>query len=141
MRHILAICGVLAACALPGCVGSPPKPPLPKGDYRPINDAPQARDDVFDFTYAGDILGVLPALKVAVPQISVMSAVGVAKPLPVRLDLRGVRLEDALRAIGAQGRDVIDVVWWNTSRRQGGYQIYIRFRSPPESAGIQGISQ
>ncbi len=28
---------ILLACFLFGCAGTPPKPPMPEGDYRPIN--------------------------------------------------------------------------------------------------------
>ncbi len=136
MRYML---GVLAVCLLAGCAGSPPKPPLPEGDYRPINrPAAPVKSDVFDFIYEGDILGALPALKNGAPQINVMPSLGQATPLPVRLNLYGVRLEDALRAIGVQGAGVADVVW-NTTRHQGGNQVFIRFRSPApvESVGNQ----
>lgn len=130
MRYML---GVVATCLLVGCAGSPPKPPLPEGEYRPINiPAAPAKLDVFNFAYEGDILGVLPALKTVAPQLNVMPTLGQATPLPVRLNLQGVRLEQALRAIGAQGGGVADVVW-NTTRHQGGNQVFIRFRTPVES--------
>ena len=110
----------------------PPKPPLPEGEYRPINiSAAPAKLDVFDFIYEGDILGVLPALKTVAPQINVMPTLGQATPLPVRLNLQGVRLEQALRAIGAQGGGMADVVW-SATRQQGGNQVFIRFRAPVE---------
>ena len=132
MRYMV---GLLTACLLAGCAGSPPKPPMPEGDYRPINrpTAP-AKKDVFDFTYEGDILGALPALKEVAPQINVMPALGKPAPLPVRLRLRETTLESALRTIGEQGGDVADVVW-NTTRHEGGNQVFIRFRaSSTESA-------
>jgi hypothetical protein len=74
----------------------------------------------------------LPALKTVAPQINVMSSLGQPVPLRVRLNLRGVRLEDALRAIGAQGGGVVDVVW--NTRHQSDNQVFIRFRAPQESA-------
>jgi hypothetical protein len=137
MRYML---GVVAACLLVGCAGSPPKPPLPEGEYRPINipTAP-ARLKVFNFVYDGDITGVLPALKTVAPLINVMPTLGQATPLPVRLNLQGVRLEDALRAIGAQSGGIADVVW-NITRHQGGNQVFIRFHAPVESDGNQGES-
>lgn len=130
MRYMI---GVLTACLLAGCAGSPPKPPMPEGDYRPINrPAAPARQGAFDFSYEGDILGALPALKHVAPQIDVMPTLGKPSPLPVRVSQRGTTLEDALRAIGEQGGDVADVVL-NTTRHQGGNQVFIRFRAPIES--------
>ena len=127
MRYML---GVVAACLLAGCAGSPDKPPLPQGEYRPINiPTTKANLDVFDFFYEGDIVGVLPALKAVAPQLNIMPTLGQATPLPVRLNLKGVGLEQALRAIGAQGGGVADVVW-NTTRNQGGNQVFIRFHTP-----------
>lgn len=131
MRFIF---GVLTVCFLAGCAGSPPKPPMPEGEYRPINrPAAPARQDVFDFTYEGDILGALPALKEVAPQINVMPSLGKPSPLPVRVRLRATTLQNALRAIGEQGGDVADVVL-NTTQHQGGNHVYIRFRAPIESA-------
>jgi hypothetical protein len=126
---------VVAAGLLAGCAGSPPQPPLPAGEYRPINiPAAPALRDVFEFVYAGDILGALPALAKVAP-IKVMPTLGKATPLPVRLDLQGVRLEQALRAIGAQGGGVADVVWHATLNR-GGNQVFIRFRAPAEVEAV-----
>ncbi|MDR3299971.1 MAG: hypothetical protein LBU43_08215 [Candidatus Accumulibacter sp.] len=128
---VLTLCLLAAACT-----GTPPKPPLPEGEYRPINlRAAPAHREVFDFVYEGDILGALPALKAVAPQIQVMPTLGQAIPLPVKLDLRGARLEDALRAIGMEGRGLADVVW-NTTRRPGGHHVYIVFLEP-EQKGIQ----
>jgi hypothetical protein len=130
MRYML---GVLTVCLLAGCAGSPPKPPMPEGDYRPINrPAAPAPQGVFDFHYEGDILGALPALKRVAPQINVMPTLGKPSPLPVRVNLRGATLEDALRAIGEQGGDVADVVL-NTTRHQGGNHVFVRFRAPIET--------
>jgi len=137
MRYLLLISTI---CFLAGCAGSPPKPPLPTGEYRPINiPSTPVRLDVFNFSYEGDILGALPALKEVAPQINVMPPLGQASPLPVRLNLFGVALEDALRAIGEQGGGIADVVW-NTTRHQSSNQVFIRFRTPLESTStVQGV--
>ncbi|MCW8171171.1 hypothetical protein D8B22_19165 [Verminephrobacter aporrectodeae subsp. tuberculatae] len=87
-----------------------------------------AKKDVLDFTYEGDILGALPALKEVAPQIDVMPSLGRPSPLLVRIHLQGTTLENALRAIGEQGGDVADVVW-STTRHQGGNQAFVRFRT------------
>jgi len=139
MRHFLL---TLTLCLLAGCAGSPPKPVLPKGEYRPINNpAAPVRKAVFNFSYEGDILGALPALKEVAPQINVMPPLGQTSPLPVRLNLSGVNLEEALRAIGEQGGGIADVVW-NATRYQGGNQVFIRFRTPMESTNTdQGAVQ
>jgi len=129
MRYLF---GSLTLLFLTGCAGSPPKPPLPTGEYRPINvPAAPVQQNVFNFSYEGDILGALPALKEVAPHIDVMPTLGQASPLPVRLKLSGVSLEDALRAIGAQGGGVADVVW-TTNRHHSSHQVFIRFRTPLE---------
>lgn len=120
---------VLTMCLLAGCSGSPPKPAMPDGEYRPINrSASQPKKEVFDFAYEGDVLGALPALREVAPQIKVMSSVGVPFPLYVKLNLRNTTLENALRAIGEQGDSIAEVVW-NTTRYQGENQVHIRFRN------------
>jgi hypothetical protein len=108
--------------------------PMPEGEYRPINrsKAP-TKEGAFDFTYEGDILGALPALKEVAPQVNVMPSLGKPSPLPIRVRLRATTLEDALRAIGEQGGDVADVVL-NTTRHQGAQHAYIRFRAPADAA-------
>ena len=127
MRYMV---GLLAACLLAGCAGSPPKPPSPEGDYRPINKpATSTPQGVLDFYYEGDILGVLPALKRVAPQINVMPMLGNPSPLPVRVSLRGATIEDALRAIGEQAGGVADVVL-NSTRHQGVKHVFLRFRAP-----------
>ncbi len=134
--------GIVTVCLLAGCAGSPPKPPEVKGEYRPINrvEAPASASRkpvsprVFDFSFEGDIVGSLDALRVVQPQLNVMPPLGKVSPLPVRVNLRGVTLEDALRAIGAQGGDVADVVL-NTTGHQGGNQVFIRFRATNQQPG------
>ena len=39
MRHITAI--LILATLFSGCSLTPPTPPLPEGEYRPVNQAPQ----------------------------------------------------------------------------------------------------
>lgn len=123
--------GIVTVCLLAGCAGSPPKPPEVKGEYRPINrvEAPASAS-----RKEGDIVGSLDALRVVQPQLNVMPPLGKVSPLPVRVNLRGVTLEDALRAIGAQGGDVADVVL-NTTGHQGGNQVFIRFRATNQQPG------
>lgn len=136
--------GIVTVCLLAGCAGSPPKPPEVKGEYRPINinrvEAPASASRkpvsprVFDFSFEGDIVASLDALRVVQPQLNVMPPLGKVSPLPVRVNLRGVTLEGALQAIGAQGGDVADVVL-NTTGHQGGNQVFIRFRAMNQQSG------
>lgn len=130
MRYLPAL---IAACLMAGCSSSPPKPPLPKGEYQPINIPARAKLDVFDFFYEGDILGALPALAKVAPGVDVLPSIGQASPLPVRLQLRGANLDEALRAIGAQGAGIADVVV-NSTRSKSVHQVFIRFRTPVVSA-------
>jgi len=90
---------------------------------------------VFNFNFEGDIVDALTALHAVQPQLSVMPPLGLASPLPVRVNLRDASLEDALRAIGEQGGDVADVVWNTTMKHQAESQVFIRFRTPYKRAG------
>lgn len=140
MRHIV---GTLAFCLLlmAGCSFSPPKPPMPKGEYHPINVVKKVNGKeirqpiaprVFDFLFDGDITDSLNALHIIQPQTEVLQPLGKAIPVRVRVDLHGVTLESALRAIGEQGGDVADVVW-NTENKSN--QVYVRFHSLEQQTG------
>ena len=138
--------GVLIACILAGCAGSPPKPPTFKGEYHPVNKAmiKQASNQAiaastFDFAYEGDILNSLDALRIKQPQIKVLSPLGKASPLPVRINLKDTTLETALKAIGEQGGNVADVVW-NTTKNQHSNEVFIRFHAPVEVSGSFSVT-
>ncbi|MEP6605372.1 MAG: hypothetical protein ABJA60_04555 [Nitrosospira sp.] len=123
------ITGTLIVLMLAGC-GSPPKAPTVKGEYRPINKITDARiaerrgERVFNFVFEGDIVDSLIALQARQPQIKVKPPIGKAFPLPVRIELQGVVLEDALQAIGEQGANIADVVWLPTNN-----EVFIRYRA------------
>lgn len=137
---------IFSICLLAGCVGSPPKPPAVKGEYRPINKVEvkelAARKPVsqriFNFQYEGDIVSSLYALRDLQPQINVSPPLGTPRQLPVRINLRGTTLENALRTIGEQGGDVAEVVW-NTTASQSGNQVFIRFRSIEKQHGAMPL--
>jgi len=119
MRTVLCLTLFLLA----GCSGSPPKPPMPEGDYRPINNTqrdfrarekarPQTthhRQENFDFFYEGDISGALSALKAVVPEIVVVPPMGKPVPIPVRVRLYKTTLEKAIHSISLQGGEHADV--------------------------------
>lgn len=121
------IASTTIAIMLVGC-GSPPKPSTVKGEYRPINRITDGRtaekrtERVFDFLFDGDIGDSLVALQAIQPQIQVKPPIGRAFPLPLRLELRGVTLEDVLQAIGEQGVNIADVVWLPASN-----EVFIRY--------------
>ena len=136
--------GFLTIFVLAGCSGSPPNPPTFQGEYRPVNRPVVVKEParigpvvpaVFNFSFEGDIVAALTALHAVQPQLNVMPALGLVSPLPVRVTLRDASLEDALRAIGEQGRDVADVVWNTTMKHQAESQVFIRFRTPYKRAG------
>jgi len=140
MRNALNL--LIISTLLAGCSGSPPKPPMPSGDYRPVNSPVNrsttqqiskevfASKEVFDFAYDGDILGALPALKSVVPQINVVPSLGTPTPLPVRVRLRNATLSSALHAISIQGGDVADVAY--NIRHEGSdvfINVFLRFHA------------
>lgn len=83
----------------------------------------------FDFSYEGDIVNSLDALRAFQPQLKIMPIIGTPTPLTVRVDLHGITLKDALKALGEQGGKVADVLW-NPIPAEGGDQATIRFNSP-----------
>ncbi len=129
--------GILVILVLVGCAGFPPKPPMVKGEYRPVNQVNTKRQEsyktgshpVFDFIYEGDIVNALPELQKVQPQLTVLPPLGNQIQLPVRFNLQSTTLENALRSIGEQGGGVADVVW-NTTQQQGDNQVFIRFHPP-----------
>jgi len=133
--------GVTALCLLAGCSGTPPKPPQVQGEYRPINrvapPVPVSKKPTtprnFDFSFEGDIVASLNALHAIQPQLLVTPPLGAVSPLPVRLNLHQVTMEEAMRAIGAQGGDVAEVVFGTTGHPDGD-QAFIRFRAPTQQA-------
>lgn len=134
---------VLLVVALAGCATN--KAVLPSLEGKPrvkINAAtPVAAQAVpvaarsaagaFDFSFNGDILDALKAVKVIQPQINLLPPLGKPSPLNVSVNLRGATLDDVLRAIGEQGGDAVDVVL-NKSKDQGGNQVLVRFNNPKE---------
>jgi hypothetical protein len=119
---------------LVGCAGSPPKPVLPQGEYRPINKvAVPAQTDVFHFAYEGDIGGALSALKGVTPQLTVLPAIGTPVPLAVRIRLQATMLADALHAIDAQGGTVADVVRTTTTAHIE-HPVFLRYKAPTDVA-------
>ena len=122
---------------LVGCAGSPPNPPVVKGEYRPINrietfgknNYKDAVSQTFSFRFEGDIVASLQALRAVQSQLNVLPPLGEILSLPITIDLHDTTLENVLGAIDEQGGDVADVVF-NTDQNQGGNQVFIRFRDP-----------
>lgn len=131
---------LLTVAILAGCAGSPPKPPIPEGDYRPINvpryqkQATTAPSAVFDFAYDGDITGALPALKLVAPELQVMPDQGKPWPVHVSVNLKATTLENALRTVGEQGKNLADVVWTTSKHGKDSGKVFIRFRSQEDQS-------
>ena len=82
-----------------------------------------------DFTYAGGVLGALPALQRVAPGITVLPPEGQGPDVPVAVQLRGTTVQRALREISDQAGDIADVVWTSTAVNPAGGQVHIRFRT------------
>lgn len=122
------VVGVLIASFLVGCAGSPPKPPAPEGDYRPINRVMTPKHGVINFVYEGDISGVLSAMKDAGFSFTALPPVGNPQPKTIRIHLRETTLEKTLKSIGEQCGDVAEIVWKATPDA-GSNEIFVRFIS------------
>lgn len=134
---------VLLVAALAGCATNKAVLPSLEGKPRvkinatapvvaqaaPVAATPAA--GTFDFSFNGDILDALKAVKAAQPQINLLPPLGKPSPLTVNVNLRGATLDDVLRDIGEQGGDAVDVVL-NKSKHQGGNQVLVRFNNPKE---------
>jgi len=139
---------ILSIGFLAGCAGSPPKPPEVVGDYRPVNkiemkqapmekaNTPEAISGTFDFSYSGDILGSLEALRAVQPQLVIQPTIGNVHPFPIVVNLRGTTLEQALKEIGRQGGTLVDVSL-NKSVKKGGNKVHLMFRTPASAPVVE----
>jgi hypothetical protein len=123
----LALCILMNACA-------PPPPPSVVGDYRPIN---RIRKDisppVFDFTYEGDVVDALYALRAHCPQLEVLPPIGKVRSLSVKLDLQGTTLENALHVLGEKTKQTADIVL-NPKEDHEIYQAFLVFKENKKSS-------
>lgn len=108
------------ACVAPA---TPPKKPAVKPFMRQVKKATPAlaaapavkAADGFDFRFNGDMWTAMQLLAVKHGPLEV-SKQGTVFPIPVKLDLQGVSLIDALAALGEQGGNAADVVYNHDSR-------------------------
>lgn len=84
-----------------------------------------------NFSFDGDILDAVKALKEVQPQLNLLPPLGKPFPFHVSVRLTNATAEDVLRDIGEQGGKKVDVVL-NKSNHQGGNQVLIRFNKPKE---------
>ena len=129
---------ILMVCMLVACSTEPPKPPMPVGEYHPVNkpivpSTQAAGPHRIDLTFAGDIQGALLAIHDVAPELSVAPSVGKSVPIAVNLNLRGATIEEALTSLGQQGCDAAEVVL-TVSAKQLSEQAYIRFRPAAQAA-------
>jgi len=105
----------LVAIMAPGCTISPPPPPKPTGDYRPVNRLPQVPHDtaiprVFDMDYRGDLEGALAEISKHQPQIRIDPPQGERQPVEIMISVRQVTLEHALQLLARQARGIAEIV-------------------------------
>ena len=126
MRLAIALATVFLLAA---CTGTPPKPAQPVGEYRPVNrPAAQALAPTgFDFSYHGDISGVLDALFLASPNFKALPPAGQPVAVPISVNLKAASLETALAHIGEQGGQLAEVVFLTTKQGDAN-QVFIRFK-------------
>ncbi|MEM8515376.1 P-type conjugative transfer protein TrbG [Massilia sp. MP_M2] len=109
------------------CGAKPRKKPAPKRSYRPSNQVTAATAPAavavavaktpgsFDFRFSGDMWTALQLLSLKHGPLEV-STQGASFPIPVRLDLQGVTLVDAIAALGEQGGTAADVLYHHAGR-------------------------
>lgn len=133
---------LLTVICLSGCAGSPPEPPQPEGEYRPVNitktktDKTAKKTGTFNFRFDGDIADALEALAAQQPQLEALPPQGQTTPVPVHIDLIATDLPNALKVIGEQGGGLADVVWLSTKSNRRGGKAYVRFL--PQSENTDG---
>lgn len=64
-----------------------------------------------NISYDGDALGAIKALQAIDPTLQVLTPLGRPVPIPVRLNVHGGSVQDALSVMGAQGGSTLDVVY------------------------------
>lgn len=84
-----------------------------------------------NFSFDGDVLDALMALKKVQPQLNLLPPLGKPYPFHVTLNLSNATAEDVLRAIGEQGGEKVDITL-NKTQHQGGNQVVIRFNKVKE---------
>ncbi len=100
-----------------GCATKPPAPPPVTGEFRPINlpptDIPERNIPlVFNFKYSGPVEVALIRLQEVQPQLVITDSKGrKMRASKVRLDLRQVTLEKALKVIGEQSDGSYRIVY------------------------------
>ena len=100
-----------------GCATKPPPPPPVIGEFRPINlppmDVPERNIPlVFNFKYSGPVEVALIRLQEVQPQLVVTDSKGQRmRAAKVRLDLRQVTLEKALKVMGEQSDGSYRIVY------------------------------
>lgn len=116
--------------ATPAAKPAAPKPAVrrvPKAATKAPAAAPQI-PGTFDLTFSGDIWKALQLLTTKQPKLTI-SALGSPFALPVHLDLKGVDLIEALRAIGDQTGDAADLVYNNQT-----HELRVVYKTPATTA-------
>lgn len=127
----IAISFIALIFLLGGCSGSPPKPPEPKGEYRPVNKLPRIdnskNEGLFRFKYEGDLSGTLAALHEVKPALKILAPVGKVRPVAISVNVANADIEAALTAIAEQCGDAANVIY-QTRRDPEMHQAYIEYR-------------
>ncbi|WP_404995457.1 P-type conjugative transfer protein TrbG [Cupriavidus pauculus] len=119
--HQIALAAMAAVLSLsigPACANATPAVPA-----------------AYDFQFQGDILGAVQALQAMDPTLRVMTPIGRPVPVPVNVAATGGTME-ALRQIGEQGGNQVDVIYANASN-----QVSLVFRSSPTAPALSSAPE
>jgi len=132
MQNIKFLFMAFSAFVAAGCAISPPPPPKPEGDYRPVNRLSQVPLNtsiprVFDFDYSGSLEGALLEIQRHQPQVRIEPSQGQSNAVNVKISARQVTLENALQLIAREARGIAEIVHRPDSINRTD-SVFIRYR-------------
>jgi len=115
MRSAQLLPMALAVALTTGCTISPPPPPQPEGDYRPVNKLSNVPLNtsiprVFDLDYSGSLEGALVAIRKHQPQVRIEPSEGERKVVNITISARQVTLENALQLLARETKGIAEIV-------------------------------
>ena len=71
----------------------------------------QLNNMTLDFTYSGDVSGIIYAIKEYNPNISILAPIGKKKEVNINISLQGARLPDITHAVASQTNNTVSLIY------------------------------